>query len=355
MIKKLLLCFLCLSLFLSVSTCKKKTPTQPDVPELILPVIEHFTASPGSITPGGSSTLSWSTKNATNVTINQGVGTVSATGTTDVSPLETTTYTLTATNSDGKKTQSCIVSLEPIVESITVISSSELLYVGVSEIFMATAIMSDGSTQAVVGGVWGVDDPRVAMVDAITGEVTIIGSGWINVFVDYEGKQGSKAIRGLPNYQGTWTGTYRIDSCVATGDFDLTGFCNTAVPGTVLLTDLLLTQNQDQVTGRFYLGTISADAIGPVAIDGRLVLNGKVEGNITIDVIWQLQSTTPGQITGTLEQLWQGLGAGMSGQALLTCSIVSLSRTSTMARVPFAERPLMTLTLQDLLRALFRR
>jgi len=83
--------------------------------------------------------------------------------------------------------------------------------------------MSDGSTKAVIGGVWGVDDPRVATVETTTGEVTIVGSGMVNVFVDYEGKQGSKAIRGLPNYQGTWTGSYRISSCSSTGDFDLSG------------------------------------------------------------------------------------------------------------------------------------
>ena len=111
MIKKMLLVFLCLSLFLSIPGCKKKLPTQPDIPVKILPTIEYFHANPESIKLDDLSTLSWSVKNATNITIDHGVGTVSAEATVDVSPEETTIYTLTATNSDGQKTASCTVEI----------------------------------------------------------------------------------------------------------------------------------------------------------------------------------------------------------------------------------------------------
>jgi len=111
MIKKMLLVFLCLSLFLSIPYCKKKLPTEPDIPVKILPTIESFNANPTSIMLDELSTLSWSTTNATNVTIDQGIGTVSATGSQSVSPEETTIYTLTATNSDGTKTASCTVEI----------------------------------------------------------------------------------------------------------------------------------------------------------------------------------------------------------------------------------------------------
>ncbi len=66
-----------------------------------LPVISSFTASPGSIIAGDSSTLSWSVSNATSVIIDQGVGAVAAVGNTVVSPAATTSYTLTATNTSG--------------------------------------------------------------------------------------------------------------------------------------------------------------------------------------------------------------------------------------------------------------
>jgi uncharacterized cupredoxin-like copper-binding protein len=65
------------------------------------PQIVRFEANPVSITPGGSSTLSWTTTGATQVSIS-GVGNVAVNGAATVSPTQTTTYTLTATSSDGK-------------------------------------------------------------------------------------------------------------------------------------------------------------------------------------------------------------------------------------------------------------
>lgn len=111
MLKKTTLFFLCLSLFLSIPCCKKKLPTQPDIPTKILPTIEYFHANPESIKLEESSTLSWSTTNATAISISPGIGNVAATSTADVSPEDTTIYTLTATNSDGTKTASCRVEI----------------------------------------------------------------------------------------------------------------------------------------------------------------------------------------------------------------------------------------------------
>jgi len=130
MIKKMLLVFLCLSLFLSIPGCKKKLPTQPDIPTKILPTIAYFTANPTSITLGESSTLSWSVSNVTTITIDQGIGTVSATGTTEVSPQDSTIYTLTAKNNDGQKTQSCTVEITlnpPTIEYFTATPESIML------------------------------------------------------------------------------------------------------------------------------------------------------------------------------------------------------------------------------------
>jgi len=111
MIKKMFLVFLCFTLFLSIPGCKKKLPTQPDIPTVVLPTIESFTATPSSIKLEDYSILAWSVTNATNCTIDHGVGTVSRSGTVEVSPEETTTYTLTATNTDGSRTASCTVAI----------------------------------------------------------------------------------------------------------------------------------------------------------------------------------------------------------------------------------------------------
>jgi Domain of unknown function (DUF4082)/PASTA domain len=70
-----------------------------------------LTASPTSITSGAASTLTWSTTGATTVAIDQGIGTVAASGTRSVSPTATTTYTLTATNAAGSVTATASVTV----------------------------------------------------------------------------------------------------------------------------------------------------------------------------------------------------------------------------------------------------
>jgi subtilase family serine protease len=64
-------------------------------------VINYFMPNPSVIAAGGSTTLGWDVSNATSVTIDNGVGSVGATGTTVVSPATSTNYTLTAANAVG--------------------------------------------------------------------------------------------------------------------------------------------------------------------------------------------------------------------------------------------------------------
>ncbi len=74
--------------------------------------ITQFTAIPASLQPGQSSTLSWVIENATSATITPGVGNVDArTGSTAVSPTQTTTYTLTATGANGTTSASVTVTV----------------------------------------------------------------------------------------------------------------------------------------------------------------------------------------------------------------------------------------------------
>src|SRR5580704_12426180 len=57
--------------------------------------IEKFTATPESIKPGQSVTLTWAAENPTSVNIDPSVGKVRPRGTKTLSPSATTTYTLT--------------------------------------------------------------------------------------------------------------------------------------------------------------------------------------------------------------------------------------------------------------------
>jgi len=72
--------------------------------------VATFTASPSTIQPGGTSTLSWVLENAQTASISPGIGNVNATsGSVQVSPAATTTYTLTATNAANQTVTSTVV------------------------------------------------------------------------------------------------------------------------------------------------------------------------------------------------------------------------------------------------------
>jgi hypothetical protein len=75
-----------------------ETPPTPSAPACTgNPNIASFTASPGTITAGGSSTLNWgAVTNAESAEIDQGIGGVETPGSRSVSPGTTTTYKLTA-------------------------------------------------------------------------------------------------------------------------------------------------------------------------------------------------------------------------------------------------------------------
>jgi hypothetical protein len=74
-------------------------------PPASYPIINYFTATSTSVTPGEVVTLSWSVSNASSVNIDNGVGTVAATGSISLTPIATTNFTLTAINSAGSTSQ----------------------------------------------------------------------------------------------------------------------------------------------------------------------------------------------------------------------------------------------------------
>ena len=69
-----------------------------------VPVIDTFTADANTITAGESTTLEWTTTNATAVSITNVTGALEVDGSVSVSPTETTTYELTASDDDDATT-----------------------------------------------------------------------------------------------------------------------------------------------------------------------------------------------------------------------------------------------------------
>jgi hypothetical protein len=91
-----------------------------------VPVIASFTATPASIDAGQSSTLQWSVQNADSVSITS-LGTVAASGSKSVSPIATTTYTLTATNAAGSVTRTATVEVRGGTGP-TIVFPSDIIY-----------------------------------------------------------------------------------------------------------------------------------------------------------------------------------------------------------------------------------
>jgi len=241
----------------------------------------------------------------------------------------------------------------PTVTSIIVTSASTMLKVGQTETFTAMVNMSDG-TQRAATGTWSSDNTGVATVIS-SGLVTIVGAGNTNIIMSQGGKTGQKAIRGVPDYQGTWgPGTYRLDSCTNTGDFATQGFCSYYPIGQLFPITLTMTQTTDTVNCSVLLvGLAFTAAPSTIATNGQLSLVGSITSSInSINVTMVLQQAVPGQLTGTLVQLWTD--TTMIGYGQYNCSIYSLSKTSPEPDEAAIYRmaPPKGATLGDLLRAL---
>ncbi|MGJ8673530.1 sulfatase-like hydrolase/transferase [Rubritalea sp.] len=88
---------------------------------LIPPTIVNFSASPLVVDAGDTTTLSWEVADADSLVIDQGIGSVGLSGSTQVTVNADTTYTLTATNTDGDSSSELTVRLRPDTPNILVI------------------------------------------------------------------------------------------------------------------------------------------------------------------------------------------------------------------------------------------
>jgi hypothetical protein len=82
-------------------------------PAAMQPVQALFSASVTTIQQGQSTTLNWQTANASGVSIDNGIGEVSANGQKEVSPASNTTYELTAKGSGGTQQKTISITVTP--------------------------------------------------------------------------------------------------------------------------------------------------------------------------------------------------------------------------------------------------
>jgi peptidoglycan-associated lipoprotein len=99
--KKWFLLVMALSVVMTLGACKKKVapPPPPPPPPPAAPTAS-LTANPSTVEKGQSTTLTWETQNATEVTID-GIGAVQPSGSQSVTPADSTTYHLMAKGPGG--------------------------------------------------------------------------------------------------------------------------------------------------------------------------------------------------------------------------------------------------------------
>jgi hypothetical protein len=208
----------------SVSTALKITVS---TSQTGLPTINSFSASPAIISAGKSAVLSWNVSNATKVSINPSIGTVSSTGSATVTPSRTTNYTLTARNSAGQVSYNIsvvIISL-PVSEYTVVIEpvASESGYV-----------QSNGDAWPTLLYVGDTTD-NVSVQSFISFNISSIPSGAIIQevivdFSDYDAIEGTPfsdlgCMNAFDHYYGTLDGS---DYYIGTQENELFQYCATS-------------------------------------------------------------------------------------------------------------------------------
>jgi hypothetical protein len=225
--------------------------------------------------------------------------------------------------------------------SVTV-AMSNALRVGQSEQASATATLTSGGSQPVTTG-FRSDSPGVATVTD-GGMVTAVGGGLANVYVISGGRQGTKNLKVVPDFEGTWQGTYVVTRCTETGFFlDPVKFCSDGFSaGSAWPITASISQTQDTTTHAIRLGaatTNSASAvIGPEG-SASVVTTVVTDPAFHIDLNVRVNSTTPGVITGTLSQTWAA--AGLPGTGQFDATLTNFVRVSTRAlsATPAGARP----------------
>src|SRR5580692_1011287 len=109
---------------LFVAACNKKPkavpPTPPPPPPAAAKPTVSISADRTSINKGESAKLSWTTTDATNVSITPEVGAVTAQGSTTVTPADSATYTITASGPGGSTDANVRITVNaptPVVET----------------------------------------------------------------------------------------------------------------------------------------------------------------------------------------------------------------------------------------------
>jgi peptidoglycan-associated lipoprotein len=134
-----------------LSACHKKVaPPPPAPPPPPSSPAASLTANPESVDKGQSTTLTWQTSNATDISI-EGIGAVQASGSQQVTPSDSMTYTLTAKGPGGTQQATARVTVNtpaaPPTQTQSTGTEEELFSQNVKDVYFAYDKSDIGSDQ----------------------------------------------------------------------------------------------------------------------------------------------------------------------------------------------------------------
>lgn len=191
----------------------------------------------------------------------------------------------------------------PTVSTLALSPATDLIRIKATERFSATATYTSGSVEAVTPS-WASDNAAVATVDG-TGTVTGMSSGQANITASFQGKTASRALRVVPDYVGTWAGTWTVTSCQVQGNFR-PDWCAPLQGNSFPATLIINAQSRDVVSGGWTLQEANGTVQGTIATNGTLALTGSsLQNGVRIDISsWQTASPDNRSMTGTFTLTW---------------------------------------------------
>jgi hypothetical protein len=142
------------------------------------------------------------------------------------------------------------------------------------------------------------------------------------------GSPTSPTNRDLPNYQGHWTGAYRVDRCSWFPDNPFYQYiCTGYTAGTVNDLSMTFSQNGDVVTGQFIAGGLVSSAfVSALNAQGGLEIRATNSAfPYQYDFTWRLSVAEQRRITGNVLIVRTG-NSGLVGGANVEGTVVSLTR-----------------------------
>ncbi len=276
------------------TTTKNVTVTVvPAAPVVAAPVISSFTASPASIVAGGNSTLSWTvTGTSPAITLNG----VTASGPTNESPSETTTYTLQANNSAGTVSKSVTITVTPPPVTGTQLTACQDITTS-GAYYLANDVSSAGTC-------FGIDANNITL--NLNGHTITYGTGG--------GNSPTPAIEGHDSW---WTGTpnYTGSTYVGTAHGGLEVYGGTIVqsPNAAPFSDVFAFGQ-----GSFSSAPYIHDIVTTIQNQGAqfyysayLPTGARIENNTIYDNVTNIQQ--PGQSYLSARAQFQGQAIFISG------------------------------------------